>query len=106
MLPRCSAEAAGGAAAVASVRACSLPRSMSAFTVQAVRAFASWAAPARGAARRESLSLAPAVLALRGGELAAYHGAEHISIGTYEHGEERDEGARALRLAPGRPAAR
>jgi uncharacterized protein YqhQ len=32
------------------------------------------------------LSLAPAVLALRGGELAAYHGAEHISIGTYEHG--------------------
>nr|MDQ4029829.1 DUF1385 domain-containing protein [Actinomycetota bacterium] len=36
-----------------------------------------------------TLSLAPAVLALRGGELAAYHGAEHVSIGTYEHGEER-----------------
>jgi uncharacterized protein YqhQ len=35
------------------------------------------------------LSLAPAALALRGGELAAYHGAEHISIGTYEHGEPR-----------------
>ena len=33
------------------------------------------------------LSLAPAALALRGGELAAYHGAEHISIGTYEHGD-------------------
>jgi uncharacterized protein YqhQ len=33
------------------------------------------------------LSLAPAALSLRGGELAAYHGAEHISIGTYEHGE-------------------
>jgi uncharacterized protein YqhQ len=32
-------------------------------------------------------SMAPAVLALRGGELAAYHGAEHISIGTYEHGK-------------------
>jgi uncharacterized protein YqhQ len=32
------------------------------------------------------LSLAPAALALRGGELAAYHGAEHISIGRYEHG--------------------
>jgi uncharacterized protein YqhQ len=32
------------------------------------------------------LSLAPAVLALRGSELAGYHGAEHISIGTYEHG--------------------
>jgi uncharacterized protein YqhQ len=28
----------------------------------------------------------PAALALRGPELAAYHGAEHISIGTYESG--------------------
>ena len=36
-----------------------------------------------------ALSLAPAVFALRGGELAAYHGAEHVSIGTYEHGEKR-----------------
>jgi uncharacterized protein YqhQ len=35
------------------------------------------------------LALAPAVLALRGSELAAYHGAEHVSIGTYEHGETR-----------------
>src|SRR5215211_8996189 len=35
------------------------------------------------------LSVAPAVLALRGGELAAYHGAEHVSIGSYEHGEPR-----------------
>jgi len=33
------------------------------------------------------VSLAPAVLALRGGDLASYHGAEHIAIGTYEHGE-------------------
>jgi uncharacterized protein YqhQ len=33
------------------------------------------------------LSIAPAVLALRGSDLAAYHGAEHISIGRYEHGE-------------------
>jgi uncharacterized protein YqhQ len=33
------------------------------------------------------LALAPALFALRGGELAAYHGAEHISIGTYEHGK-------------------
>jgi len=52
-----------------------------------------------GAARRSGLgvlgreavaafaSLAPAVIALRGGELASYHGAEHISIGTYETGE-------------------
>ena len=35
------------------------------------------------------LALAPAIVALRAGEVAAYHGAEHISIGTYEHGERR-----------------
>ncbi len=35
------------------------------------------------------LSALPAVLALRGTELAEYHGAEHITIGTYEHGESR-----------------
>jgi len=56
-------------------------------------------AVAAGAARRSRLGLpareaiaafatiAPAALALRGGELASYHGAEHISIGTYETGE-------------------
>jgi uncharacterized protein YqhQ len=56
---------------------------------------------ASGAVRRSSLrpaarelvtsllALGPAHLALRGGEPAAYHGAEHVSIGTYEHGEER-----------------
>ena len=32
------------------------------------------------------VSFAPAMIALRGGELAGYHGAEHVSIGTYEHG--------------------
>ena len=36
-----------------------------------------------------ALSLAPAALALRGGDLASYHGAEHVSIGTYEHGTAR-----------------
>src|SRR5262249_25931589 len=36
-----------------------------------------------------ALSLLPAALALRGSSLAAYHGAEHIAIGTYEHGEAR-----------------
>jgi len=36
-----------------------------------------------------AVSLVPAALALRGGELAEYHGAEHVSIGTYEHGKER-----------------
>jgi len=56
-------------------------------------------AAAAGMARRSRLSLpareaiaalaslAPAAIALRGGELASYHGAEHVSIGTYETGE-------------------
>jgi uncharacterized protein YqhQ len=35
------------------------------------------------------LSVAPAMLALRQGSLAAYHGAEHIAIGSYEHDEPR-----------------
>ena len=51
------------------------------------------------------LSMAPAVLALRGGDLASYHGVEHKSIAAYEQGgeaAEADEGARPLRLAPGR----
>jgi uncharacterized protein YqhQ len=34
-------------------------------------------------------SLAPAAIALRGGDLASYHGAEHVSIGTYEQDGER-----------------
>ena len=34
-------------------------------------------------------ALAPSAVALRGSTLAAYHGAEHISIGSYEHGVER-----------------
>ena len=37
------------------------------------------------------LSLAPAAFALRDGELAGYHGAEHVSIGTYEHGARREK---------------
>ncbi len=36
-------------------------------------------------------SLVPAVVALRGGELAQYHGAEHVSIGTYEQDGRRAE---------------
>jgi uncharacterized protein YqhQ len=35
------------------------------------------------------LAFTPAMLALRGSELAGYHGAEHVSIGSYEHGEPR-----------------
>jgi uncharacterized protein YqhQ len=34
-------------------------------------------------------SLAPAAAAMRGSQLPAYHGAEHISIGSYEHDERR-----------------
>ena len=37
------------------------------------------------------LSLAPTALAVRGSEVAAYHGAEHISIGIYEHGSRREK---------------
>lgn len=36
-------------------------------------------------------SLAPAAVALRNSDLAAYHGAEHIAIGSHEHGEARDK---------------
>ena len=60
----------------------------SAVTVQAVRR-----SDRVGNVAREllsgTLSLAPALLALRGGELANYHGAEHVTIGTYEHDEPR-----------------
>jgi uncharacterized protein YqhQ len=37
------------------------------------------------------ISLAPAALSVRGSDVAAYHGAEHISIGSYEHGETRQK---------------
>ncbi len=33
-----------------------------------------------------AVAVLPAALALRGPDLAAYHGAEHVSIGTYENG--------------------
>jgi len=49
--------------------------------------------PGRSRGGRElvaaAVTLAPAVLALRGPDLAEYHGAEHVSIGTYENGGER-----------------
>jgi uncharacterized protein YqhQ len=51
--------------------------------------------PSLGSAAQELvsglLSVAPAAFALRGSELAAYHGAEHVSIGTYEHGVPREK---------------
>ena len=51
------------------------------------------------------VSIAPALLALRSGDLAAYHGVEHKSIAGYEDGRRRRrrrQGARPLRLPPGR----
>ena len=46
------------------------------------------AAPVQEAAAA-LVALAPALYALKGSTLAEYHGAEHVSIGTYEHGELR-----------------
>jgi uncharacterized protein YqhQ len=39
-----------------------------------------------GEAAVAALSLAPSLVALRGGDLAAYHGVEHKAIGAYEQG--------------------
>jgi uncharacterized protein YqhQ len=60
----------------------------SAVTVQAVRRSGNLSATARELVSG-ALSLGPALLALRGGDLASYHGAEHVTIGTYEHDEPR-----------------
>lgn len=61
---------------------------VSAATVRALRG-SSRLGPATKETLGGLISLLPATLALRGSELAAYHGAEHISIGSYEHGEAR-----------------
>lgn len=75
-----------------------LPEARFAFERPRVAAVMIAGAAAAGLARRSRLSLpmreaiaafaslAPAAIALRGGELASYHGAEHVSIGTYETG--------------------
>ena len=36
-------------------------------------------------------AVVPAALSIRDSNVAEYHGAEHISIGTYEHGEKREK---------------
>ena len=41
-----------------------------------------------GEAAAAGISLAPALLALRGGETAAYHGVEHKAIAAYEQGDD------------------
>ena len=61
----------------------------SAAAVQGLRA--SRLSPVMQEALAAGLALGPAALALRGSELAEYHGAEHISIGSYEHGEAREK---------------
>ena len=42
----------------------------------------------RGEAASAAVSLVPALFALRGGDLAAYHGVEHKAIAAYEHGDQ------------------
>ncbi len=44
----------------------------------------------RGDALLAAVSLAPSLLALRSGDLAAYHGVEHKAIAAYEQDEEAD----------------
>jgi uncharacterized protein YqhQ len=41
-----------------------------------------------GEAAAAAVALAPSFLALRGGDLAAYHGVEHKAIAAYEHGDQ------------------
>ncbi|MGH2949712.1 MAG: DUF1385 domain-containing protein, partial [Solirubrobacteraceae bacterium] len=50
-----------------------------------------------GEAAAAALSLAPAVLALRGGDLAAYHGVEHKAIAAYEAADETADAADAAK---------
>jgi uncharacterized protein YqhQ len=52
-------------------------------------------ASAAGEVGAAAISLAPALFALRDGELAAYHGVEHKSIAAYEAGDE--DAAEALK---------
>jgi uncharacterized protein YqhQ len=41
-----------------------------------------------GEAALAAVGLAPSLVALRGGDLAAYHGVEHKAIAAYEHGDQ------------------
>jgi uncharacterized protein YqhQ len=50
-----------------------------------------------GEAAAAMLSLAPALLALRGGELAAYHGVEHKAIAAYESTDDAADAADAAK---------
>ena len=70
------------------------PRTLAAMAAAAVAGRAVRGSGRRTLARESAtavLSMAPALLALRGGELASYHGVEHKSIAAYELGEEAAE---------------
>ena len=60
----------------------------SALTIRGLRGSA--LAPVAQEVLAALVAAAPAALALRGSAVPEYHGAEHISIGTYEHGERRE----------------
>ena len=69
-------------------------RTLGAMGAAAVGGKAIRSAAGRGAAAEAAvalLSLAPAVLALRSGDLAAYHGVEHKAIAAYEEDEDAAE---------------
>ena len=96
-----------GAAAVPGRLACSAVAAGASLTGALLRRRAAGRSAARSAAAL--LSVAPALFALRGGELAAYHGVEHKAIAAYEQDADdarrRRQGARPLRLAPRHAAA-
>jgi uncharacterized protein YqhQ len=69
-------------------------RTLGAMGVAAVGGHAIRSSGARTIGREAAvavLSAAPALMALRGGELAAYHGVEHKAIAGYEEGEDAAE---------------
>ena len=70
------------------------PKVLATMTLSAAVASSLRGSPRLGPVARELLgsllARAPASAALGGSERAAYHGAEHVSIGSYEHGEPRD----------------
>ena len=103
--PAGQARAARGAAAHAGRRACSVAMGAAALAGRRSAPARRAAVAARGG-RGRAVAWCPALLALRGGDLAAYHGVEHKAIARLRAGRRRRrrrrQGARPLRLAPGR----
>jgi len=69
------------------------PRVRAAFLVSSLAVRLLRSSPRAGSLGNElssvALAIVPAAVSLRGSELTAYHGAEHATIGSYEHGEPR-----------------